>query len=72
MFSKVWVQDAGGRLARTFIQGYAAFWAVAGQSYNTLFTSDNLKAGVVAAAISFFMSMGATQFGNPHSASFLK
>lgn len=72
MFTRVWLEDAVGRLVRTFIQGYAAFWAVAGQSYDTLFTLDNLKAGVVAAAISFFMSMGASQFGNPHSASFLK
>lgn len=72
MFTKVWFQDMAERAARTFIQGYAAFWAVAGQSYDTLFTLDNVKAGVVATALSLFMSMGASQVGNRANASYVK
>lgn len=76
MFSKLWWMSTLERLAKTFVQGYFAFFTmVAGAAtgpvddvsnvtnFELLFTMNNVKAGLVAAAISFFMSMGSTPLG---------
>lgn len=75
MFSKVWWLSTIERLVKTFVQGYVAMWfLVAGLTnptfdqpnagaFDVLFTMNNLKAGVVAAALSFVTSLASTPFG---------
>jgi hypothetical protein len=66
-----WLADTGERAGRTFLQGYFAVWLAFGAGFDTLFTLDNLKAGVVATALSVAMSMGAKKAGANDSASLL-
>jgi hypothetical protein len=67
------VTDLAERAARTFAQGYFTVWLTfKGADYDTLFTTDNLKAGVVACALSVAMSVGARATGSPDSASLAK
>lgn len=55
--------DKGVKTARTFVQGYGGAWVgYGGTEFDTLFTINNVKAGVVAAAIYVFMVLGVTGF----------
>ena len=55
--------DKGVKTARTFVQGYGGAWiGYGGLEFNTLFTVNNAKAGVVAAAIYLFMMAGIAGF----------
>ena len=78
MWTKRFWQDAIERAAKTFFQAYAAAWvavsAATGSAldFDTLFTLDNVKAGVVGVAISFFMSMGSTLRGDRNNASLVQ
>lgn len=61
-----WMRDTAERAARTFVQGYTAFWLVSvGAStsdapnpdyFDTLFDVDNAKAGAVALVFSIITS----------------
>jgi hypothetical protein len=63
-------KDVAERAARTFLQAYLSIWLVNGGGYDELFTSDNLKAGVVGVALSVAMSLGLKKVGpNKSSAS---
>lgn len=78
MFTKRFWQDAIERAAKTFFQAYAGAWvAVAAATggaldFDSLFTADNVKAGIVGVAISFFMSMGSTLRGGSDNASLVQ
>lgn len=50
------------KTARTFVQGYGGAWIGYGADFDTLFTVNNAKAGVVAAAIYLMMLAGVTGF----------
>ena len=61
--AKEWLKDKSVKAAKTFVQGYGAAWITfGGTEFDTLFTVDNAKAGVVAAAIYLFMALGVTGF----------
>lgn len=80
MFSKVWWLSTLERLGKTFLQGYIALWLLTAGltnptfdqpntgAFDTLFTMNNLKAGIVAAALSFASSVASTPFGADNSA----
>lgn len=68
------------RAGKTFIQTYLATWVLlsaigegvgAGNAdaFDTLFTLNNVKAGVVGVALSFATSIGSRQIGRNDSAS---
>lgn len=75
MFTKVWFQSAAERGVKTFLQGYFGFWflvaglgdtsaAVPGpDAFDTLFSMDNVKAGVVMLALSVGTSVVTTRLG---------
>jgi hypothetical protein len=77
MFSKVWLFSTGARLAKTFVQGYLAFFLMASGlgnggvdnaavntgAFDLLFTMNNVKAGAVAAVLSFLSSVASTPVG---------
>lgn len=75
MFSRIWWLSTIERLGKTFVQGYAAFWMLAAglgdtpagvpnaDAFDVLFTMDNVKAGAVMAALSFFTSVASTPLG---------
>jgi hypothetical protein len=66
---KFW-KEAAERAARTFVQAYLSIWLVTGADFDGLTNPDNLKAGVVAVAMSVAMSMGLKKAGpNKDSAS---
>jgi len=66
------VKDAAERAARTFLQGYLGSWLATGADFDGLVSTDNLKVGVVAVALSVAMSMGLKKVGkNKESASVL-
>ena len=74
--SSKWWEDAIERAGKTFFQAYLAFWLVAAQvadnqaeMFDTLFTWDNVKAGVVGVALSLASSVISKGRGNPKSAS---
>lgn len=70
--TKRWLLDTAERSLRTFSQAYFAAWVAFGSmEYETLFTVDNLKAGVVGLAASIAMSLGAKNVGADDSASLL-
>lgn len=70
--TKRWLLDTLERAGRTFGQAYFAAWVAFGSmEFETLFTLDNLKAGVVGLAASVAMSLGAKQTGADDSASLL-
>ena len=63
-------KDAAERAARTFLQGYLGAWLATGADFDGLASTDNLKVGVVAVALSVAMSMGLKKVGpNKNSAS---
>lgn len=63
-------KDALERAARTFFQGYLGAWLATGADFDGLVSTDNLKVGVVAVALSVAMSMGLKKVGpNKNSAS---
>lgn len=66
------VKDAAERAVRTFLQGYLGAWLATGADFDGLVSTDNLKVGVVAVALSVTMSMGLKKVGkNKNSASVL-
>lgn len=65
-------KDVLERAARTFLQGWLGAWLATGADFDGLVSSDNLKVGVVAVALSVAMSMGLKKVGkNKDSASVL-
>lgn len=65
-------KDVLERAARTFLQGWLGAWLATGADFDGLVSSDNLKVGVVAVALSVAMSMGLKKVGkNKNSASVL-
>lgn len=81
----VFVKDATERLAKTFVQFYLGFWLLTvglldtsavssgtADAFDTLFTTDNLKAGVVGVALSLVTSFASKPFGNKEDASLVK
>jgi hypothetical protein len=66
------IKDTVERAARTFLQAYLGVWLATGADFDGLTNSDNLKAGVVAVALSVAMSMGLKKVGtNKDSGSIL-
>ena len=64
------IKDAVERAANTFVQAYLGVWMATGADFDGLTSTDNLKAGVVAVALSIAMSMGLKKVGpNKNSAS---
>lgn len=66
MFDNKFIKSTVERATKTFLQGYLAFWLVnpaAPVQYETLFTTNNLKAGVVALALSVATSVGSKGVG---------
>lgn len=73
--SKTWWLSTGERFVKTFLQGYIAFWllttglggtpaeVVGADAFQTLFTMDNVKAGIAAAFLSFVTSIVSTPLG---------
>jgi hypothetical protein len=67
-----WALDTLERAAKTFVQAYLSVWiAIGGTSFDTLFTRDNLEAGVVGLALAVASAVGARRVGAPDSASLL-
>ena len=66
------VRETVERAARTFLQGYLGAWLATGADFDGLISTDNLKVGVVAVALSVAMSMGLKKVGpNKNSGSVL-
>lgn len=66
--------DLGERAGRSFLQGFLALWIAnpsAPVEFDTLFTVENLKAGLAVAFLSVAMSILGKNFGNPGTASFV-
>lgn len=64
------VKDTAERAARTFVQGYLGSWIATGADFEGLYSSNNLKVGAVAVALSIAMAMGLKKVGpNKDSAS---
>jgi hypothetical protein len=57
------IKDTAERAARTFLQAYLSVWLVTGADFDGLVDTENLKAGVVAVALSVAMSMGLKKVG---------
>lgn len=69
-----YLADLGERAGRSFIQGFLGLWLANPNQpveFDTLFTLDNLKAGVVMATLSIGMALLGKGVGNPDSASVL-
>lgn len=78
---KKFLSDTAERASKTFAQFYLGYWLFlnpdnslgnAPQMFDTLFTGDNLKAGVVGLALSLATSVGSSFNGDSHSASAIK
>jgi hypothetical protein len=81
MFSRVWWLSTIERMGKTFVQAYLSFWLLAAgladsdlsqpnaDAFEVLFTMNNLKAAVVATALSFVTSLASTPAGPDHSPS---
>lgn len=68
--SSKFLKDTAERAARTFVQGYLGSWIATGADFEGLYSSNNLKVGVVAVALSIAMAMGLKKVGpNKDSAS---
>lgn len=64
------VKDVVERAFRTFLQGYLGSWLATGADAEGLWSSSNLKVGIVAVALSVAMSVGLKNVGpNKGSAS---
>lgn len=78
---KQFIRDVVERMSKTFFQAYFAAWTLiafvgtglgnAG-AFDSLFTMNNVKAGVVGAALSFFTSIGSRPVGDQDSASLVE
>lgn len=68
--STKFIKETAERAVRTFVQAYLSVWMVGGANFDGLKDTDNLKAAVVAVALSVAMSMGLKNVGpNKGSAS---
>jgi len=77
---KTWWLSMADRLVKTFVGGYLTFWLLTAglgdttastnpsSAFDTLFTWNNVKAGVVAVALSFAQNVLTTKFGVDHTA----
>lgn len=68
------VADVGERAGRSFIQGFFGLWLANPSKpvdFDTLFTTENLKAGIVMAVLSIAMALLGKGVNNPDSASVL-
>lgn len=65
--------DVAERAAKVFVYAYLACWVgTGGTQFDTLFTEDNLEAGVVGLALSLAVSLGiARHVGAENTASLL-
>lgn len=61
--SMQFIKDTVERAARTFLQAYLSLWLINGADFEGLKDADNLKAGVVAVALSVAMSLGLKKVG---------
>lgn len=61
--SMQFIKDTVERAARTFLQAYLSLWLINGADFEGLKDVDNLKAGVVAVALSVAMSLGLKKVG---------
>ena len=80
MFTRTWLLSTAERLVKTFLQGYIAFWTLTAglgdtpaevaraDAFDTLFTIDNVKAGLVMAVLSLATSIISTPFGPDNAA----
>lgn len=67
-----YLADLVERTVRTFVQAYLGYWVtLGGAAYDTLFTINNLKVAVAAAAMSVATALLSKGVGNPTSASVL-
>jgi hypothetical protein len=70
--SNKFLKDVIERAMRTFLQGFLGAWVAGGADFDGLVSSDNLKIGIVAVALSVAMSIGLKNVGkNKNSASIL-
>jgi len=80
---KKFLLDAGERAAKTFAEGYITMWFLtagiakddikgSSEAFDTLFTLNNLKAGVVATALSLAASLLSRKKGSDASASLVE
>jgi hypothetical protein len=76
-----YVKDLFERASKTFLQFYLGYWlflnpettsAVSPDAFDTLFTTDNLKAGAVGVALSAATSIGSRYVGSHETASLVK
>jgi hypothetical protein len=67
--TQAWCKETADRLIKSFAQGYLASWLISGRTFDTLFTVDNLKAGVVLVALSLATAAGLKQLGTDQSTS---
>jgi hypothetical protein len=76
--SRKWIESTVERFTKTFFQFYLGFWlflnpdtnlGASEQMFDTLFTTGNLKAGVVGIALSLITSLGSSAVGKPDSPS---
>ena len=72
-----YMTELAERAVKTFGQFYLAYWlflnpdggGISPEMFDTLFTTQNLKAGVVGLALSVATSLGSKPFGDKNSAS---
>jgi len=74
-FTRQFFEETIERFGKTFLQFYLASWVLAvgflntsfdipdESAYDLLFTTTNLKAGIVGVALSIFTSLGSKRFG---------
>lgn len=62
--SAKFIKETAERAVRTFVQAYLSVWMVGGADFDGLKDADNLKAAVVAVALSVAMSMGLKKVGS--------
>lgn len=81
--TKRFLKDMGERAGKSFAQGYFAFWLLtagwakddikgSAAAFDTLFTLNNVKAGVVMTAFSIATSYGSRTVGRSDSASLVE
>lgn len=71
--SPKFIKDTAERAVHAFVASYLGIWVATGADFNGLTNADNLKTGVVAAALSVAASMGLKNVGpNKNSASITK
>lgn len=71
-YSKKWFIDTAERVLKTFVQGFVMAWLVfQDKTWDAFVSLDNLKAGLVAGAISLAMALVGGQIGSPRTAAWL-